>query len=102
MPNDPRRPDDLDGLTSSIKKLLVGFEDLRTRARELGVFTDERELLSCPSCGLVEDVTCDGLLITYRTGDLAEDTGLRFTETSEGRFTCPACGAEVVPDESEP
>lgn len=102
MTNDPRRPDDLDGLTSSIRKLLEGYEELRARARELGVFTNERELLSCPRCGLVEDVACSGLLITHRTGDLAKDTGLRFTEIAEGRFTCPACGAEVVPDESEP
>ena len=49
----------------SIYLLAAELTKLKARAKALGVFTNERELLACPRCGLVEDVTCDGLLITY-------------------------------------
>ena len=65
---------------------------LRKRAKELGVFTDDRELLVCLACGLMEDVTASGLLITCREPDLGRDTGLRFEPLSEQTFRCPACG----------
>jgi hypothetical protein len=34
---------------------------VKAQARALGIFTDERELLECPNCGLLEDVTAKGL-----------------------------------------
>ena len=39
---------------------------LQAEARALGLFANDRELLGCPRCGLLEDVTITGLLITCR------------------------------------
>lgn len=80
------------------------LRDVQAKARALGVFANDRELLSCPECGLVEDVLVTGLLVTCRPGCPGLDTGLRFVESPEvsGRFGCPECGAEAVPDEQEP
>jgi hypothetical protein len=79
---------------------LVGLfrqlHQLQAQAKALGIFTDERDLLICPNCGLFEDVTCDGFLITSRT--LSKETldiGLRFREITPGTYCCPSCQAEV-------
>jgi hypothetical protein len=64
--------------------------DLQQRAKALGVFTNDRELLECPRCGLLEDVTCTGLLITCRADALGEDTGLRFVQLADNIFRCPS------------
>jgi hypothetical protein len=57
---------------------------------------EDRELLKCSRCGLMEDVLIGGLLITYHQGRDPIDTGLRFKESkAEGRFTCPMCGIEI-------
>jgi len=69
---------------------------LQAEARALGLFANDRELLACPRCGLVEDVTCTGLLITCRLSALGEDTGLRFEEIKTGKFRCPQCGGIVA------
>ena len=74
---------------------------VQSQAAALGVFVDDRELIDCPSCGLFEDVTSEGLLITSR--ELATpplDTGLRFCEISPNTFQCPAC-AGVIPLKEE-
>jgi len=71
---------------------LVG---LQKRAKALGVFANDRELLKCPRCGLLEDVTCTGLLITCRATALGEDTGLRFAQLSDDIFRCPSCVQRV-------
>lgn len=73
--------------------LAAELTKLKARAKALGVFTNERELLACPRCRLVEDVTCDGLLITYMSSALEQDSGLRFEATSNNQFRCPACGS---------
>jgi hypothetical protein len=69
--------------------------DLQKRAKALGVFANDRELLACPRCGLLEDVTCAGLLITCRTNSLGEDTGLRFVQLADQVFCCPSCANRV-------
>lgn len=80
------------GLIAAIRQL----EKAKRRARALGIFTDDRELLECSSCGLLEDVTAAGILVTYsRKSPLQEDSGLRFKEIDEKRFECPACKATV-------
>ena len=68
----------------------------KQEARALGIFTDDRELLECPSCGLLEDVTFEGLLATYPkdSADL-KDCGLRFKRMAEIRFACPTCGTRT-------
>jgi hypothetical protein len=68
---------------------------LQAKARALGLFANDRELLECTRCGLQEDVACSGLLLTSYPESLGVDTGLRFKELGAGRFRCPACGAAV-------
>jgi hypothetical protein len=70
---------------------------LRKRAKTLGVFTHDRELLECSGCGLLEDVTAEGMLITSRAKALGRDTGLRFRELRGHRFRCPGCGLILGP-----
>ena len=46
-----------------IKRMVKAFwnlEKVKQEAGTLGIFTDERELLECPSCGLPKDVTEEG------------------------------------------
>jgi predicted RNA-binding Zn-ribbon protein involved in translation (DUF1610 family) len=83
---------------NEIEQLAAEAARLQEKARALGMFDDDRELLECPRCGLLEDVTIGGLLVTYHpTPDDAagHDSGLRFVELSAGRFRCPECGATV-------
>ena len=68
---------------------------LQKRAKELGVFANDRELLECPRCCLLEDVTSTGLLITCRADALGEDTGLRFVPLADNIFRCPSCALRV-------
>lgn len=80
----------------SIDRLARELVRIKKHASQLGVFTNDRELLQCPQCGLAEDVTIDGLLITYRGNPRRpQDTGLRFAELNGQRFRCPSCGTVV-------
>jgi hypothetical protein len=47
------------------RSLLRQIEHVHGLARETGVFLNDREPLSCNSCGLLEDVDIKGRLITY-------------------------------------
>lgn len=85
----------------SLNLLAAELTELKARATALGVFTSDRELLACPGCGLVEDVTCDGLLITYMSSALERDSGLRFENTSSNLFRCPACGLIIREDSAQ-
>ena len=83
---------ELDGL----HELAVGLQALKKQAQALGMFTDDRELLECPACGLKENVTFDGVLFTCMNTALDVDTGLRFPEPDEdGVSSCPECGGVV-------
>lgn len=74
-------------------ELFHHLEKVKQQARALGIFTDDRELLECPSCGLLEDVTAEGILVTYpKDSKNVEDTGLRFRQLGTASFQCPACG----------
>jgi len=75
---------------------------LQKRAKALGVFANDRELLKCPRCGLMEDVTSTGLLITCRATALGEDTGLRFVQLADDIFRCPSCAQRVETPAAEP
>lgn len=33
---------------------------VREKARKLGIYVGDRELLTCPKCGIMEDVLADG------------------------------------------
>jgi hypothetical protein len=66
-------------LISSIRPIARELMRIKKQAEALGVFTNDRELLECTGCDLVEDVTCDGFLITYhRNSGSMDDSGLRF------------------------
>jgi rubredoxin len=80
---------------AKIRALAAEIAALQAKARALGVFADDRELLECPVCGLMENVAASGFLFTCRPESLDEDTGLRFEELSRDRFRCPDCGATV-------
>ena len=83
-------------LVKSVGRIVAQVRDVREQAEALGIFWADRELLECPSCGLVEDVACDGRLMTYKPSDEAiTDTGLRFEEEDECHYRCPKCGTLV-------
>ncbi|MCI0698917.1 hypothetical protein L0337_43815 [candidate division KSB1 bacterium] len=91
-----------DHLFHDIFGLARQVKERQERAKELGMFVEDRDLLACPKCGLEEDVTCHGLLIVSKASKRGVDTGLRFSEvdTAQHRFHCPACGANFVAPES--
>ncbi len=77
---------------------------VQERARKLGLFCNDRELLSCSRCGLEEDVTCEGFLIVAKSASPGVDIGLRFSAVDEekGLYRCPGCGQEVTVPDSAP
>lgn len=78
-----------DGLIDLCKEL----HRIKQHAEALGIFTNDRELLTCPKCGLQEDVQADGRLTTFdKDSEDFTDSGLRFVETgNDGQFSCPRC-----------
>ena len=91
-PNRSGKQSGMDGLFALARQL----EQVKAQARMLGIFTDDRELLECPNCGLMEDVMSDGLLVTYsRRSRTRTDCGLRFSPVDENCFQCPSCGTKV-------
>lgn len=87
---------------AKLHELATQLAALQKRAKTLGIFANDRELLECPRCGLMEDVTSDGLLITCRATALGEDTSLRFVELAEQIFRCPSCAQRVGVPAAEP
>lgn len=86
----------LDTLCAAIIPLVKQLAAVQKQAKALGLFTNDRELLECPHCGLMEDVTINGLLITYRQPDFGQDTGLRFKKVKKLTFRCPSCKGLVT------
>ena len=74
----------------NLRRLAKQIVALQEQARSLGIFAGDRELLECPKCGLLEDVTFTGQLITCRPPEEGMDTGLRFQELPRNRFRCVA------------
>ncbi|MBW2590483.1 MAG: hypothetical protein JRD71_07165 [Deltaproteobacteria bacterium] len=74
------------------RSLLREIRHVHGLAREAGIFLNDRELLSCNRCGLLEDVDITGRLITYKSGEAVFDSGMRF-EKGERDTQCPLCGA---------
>ena len=85
----------MDELRSLAEKLL----EIQAQAKQLGIFIEDRDLLECVHCQLIEDVACDGRLFTYwKMGKDHKDTGLRFIEIkeSEALFQCQNCGKQIT------
>lgn len=55
----------LSGLAQRIKPFAEDILRLQKQAKALGIFVNDRELLACPGCGLLEDVASNGSLMTY-------------------------------------
>jgi ribosomal protein S27AE len=91
MPDDPS----LNNLVATIRPLAAEIVALQKQMRALGMFANERELLECPRCGLMEDVSCEGMLLTCNSADFGTDTGLRFEELTLESYRCPSCGQTV-------
>lgn len=85
-------------IPNDLRQLASRLAALQEQARSLGLFAGDRELLECPKCGLLEDVTFAGQLITCDPSAEGQDTGLRFEEICQDRFRCPACGSIVHED----
>ena len=84
------------GWTASILPLAKELSRIYKQAESLGLFINDRELLECPKCDLIEDVAYSGCLTTYhRNSDNWNDCGLRFEQINEKIFRCPACGTEI-------
>ena len=92
----------VENLTNAISSLIAQFGDIHQKTKELGIFTNDRELLQCPRCGLAEDVACDGRLTTVQSADGSfNDTGLRFQEIDSVHFRCPQSNGILVVTEKE-
>lgn len=83
-----------------LRALAAQVVALQAKARALGLFADDRELLACAKCGLQEDVTFSSFLITSHPDSAGKDTGLRFGGLTHDSFRCPACGATVREEDS--
>ncbi len=68
------------------------INELNLTLTMLGGFDNSRELLRCPACGLFEDVTVEGMLITAESEYPSADTGLRFVKVNDDEWKCPDCG----------
>ena len=86
-------------LIKNISGIIKEFSVVQNQAKKLGIFSDPRDLLKCKKCGLMEDVLCDGQLVTYYEGKQMDDTGLRFRRKSSGIYYCPKCGFKIVENE---
>ena len=81
-----------------IQSLAKELTKIKKQADALGLFTDDRDLLECKFCGLMEDVTFEWILITYIKREDIEyhkmkDSRKRFMETNDPNiFICPECG----------
>ncbi len=78
-----------------IVNLAAKLSAVQKQAEKLGIFTESRDLLKCTKCGLMEDVLCDGRLVTYYEGKKIDDTGLRFKQKKDGAYYCPKCGLKA-------
>ena len=86
----------VDATVKSLGPLMRRLQQAQQRAKKLGIFIEDRELLTCPKCGLHEDVAFSGMLQVTMPPHLGEDTGLRFKTVRgrPGRRRCPACKKE--------
>ena len=84
-------------LAKSLRPMIEQIVTLKKTMKAAGMFTDDRELLECPSCGLQEDVAMGGRLIVTRKGNRKRDTGLRFKELDQKNvwFACPSCKRKI-------
>lgn len=88
-------------LLKDIRQMAKQIAALQAQGRAMGLFPNDRDLLECTGCGLMENVACGGRFFTCRPETLDDDTGLRFQEISDGVFRCPSCGEAVREPDSD-
>ena len=90
-------------MIKTFRPLFRELDKAKKAAAKLGIFTNERELLTCPKCYLQEDVAATGMLFVTTPSDRYHDTGLRFKKAHRrlSYWRCPACGTEF-PEPPEP
>ncbi len=100
-------------ISSNLYQLATELQAAKKRAREVGLFVEDRDLPMCDTCKLMEDVDFQGFLHIYICPDnfydpepplewkAPPDTGLRFEEIGENEFCCPVCGTIVILEEPE-
>ncbi len=81
---------------AEIHALAKRIVSMKEKAKKLGMFVEDREPISCPKCGLEEDIASQGLLIVSYPSNTSIDSGLRFEEGKDcsNRFRCPVCDME--------
>lgn len=75
------------------------FNELNQIAKQHGLFLNDRELVSCPKCGLTENIAFSGKLFTYYKDDpYFKETGLQFgsLDGNAEYLKCPVCKVEVL------
>src|SRR4051812_1154095 len=88
-------------VSPELAELAARLKDVEQEAEKAGLFVSHRPLLQCPACGLWEDVSFEGRLMTYFASDEGiSDTGLRFKDVAK-RFYCPFCHVFLEPSLDE-
>lgn len=96
MANRSPKRNGISALASKIRPLARELVRIKKKAEALGLFTNDRELLECRRCDLVEDVAFYGRLITYhRKSKDYSDSGLRFERLNDKTFRCPICRTKL-------
>lgn len=82
------------GLSKEMHRLARALIKIKAEAKKLGLFAEDRDWISCPQCGLEEDVAFGGKLLVTAPANRAVDTGLRFTLVKKDgdMWRCPGCG----------
>ena len=80
-----KKDERLYSMTEAINKLNLQFTSS-------GIFDHSRELVRCPACGLFEELSAKGRLITAESDYAGVDTGLKFVMVNDTDWECPDCG----------
>jgi rubredoxin len=91
-------------IDKELRALFRQLQKAQEKARSLGIFIDDRELLECPECGLCEDITFQGFLFTHHKDDIFQENprDIQFRQIDDDHFECPVCETTVtVPPEAE-
>lgn len=85
------------GLSKELIRLVEALQKMKAEAKKLGLFAEDRDLITCSRCGLEEDVASGGMLMVTVPTNRYVDTGLRFSLVKKGGdlWRCPGCGLEI-------
>jgi hypothetical protein len=77
-------------IPAGIHALAGQIQKIKDQQKRLGLFCEDRELLSCPRCD-IEEVTFEGFLIVVKRSKPGRDIGSRFAIVDEekGLYQCP-------------